>query len=291
MLTRGTAGLTARGSFQVDLSFLYTSYSARREGTSSTDTVVRPKVFIEQGILVPGYHQDQTGHEGALQLDLSYGLATRTTVYASLPLLEQKYYEIGHQGFSSVYNIRGLGDLVLGARQALYRSPQRTLVASLGFKVPTGRNGIIDDFDSTILEPTMQPGTGSGDVIGALQWSNVAPGKTQVSLSASYQAYTENGYRYAFGDEAIGALTLGRAFHRLTPSLQVKLYHRNPSHFVGDEVPSTGSTVLYLNAGLRYQAPEGLGFYGFLLLPAYRDVNDAQLAPSFSALLGLSKMF
>jgi len=36
---------------------------------------------------------------------------------------------------------------------------------------------------------------------------------------------------------------------------------------------------------------DGVGFYGYLLAPAYRDVNDAQLAPRFSALVGLSKTF
>jgi hypothetical protein len=291
MLTRGTAGLMGRGSFQVDVSFRYTDLSARRQGSSSTDTVVRPKVFIERGVLVPGYHQDLTGSESALQMDLAFGLASRTTLYASMPVFGQKYYEVGHQGFETVYNVRGIGDLVLGARQALYRSPQRTLVAGLGFKVPTGKNGIIDDYDATILEPTMQPGTGSGDLILALQWSSVAAGKTQLTLSGSYQAYSENDYRYDFGNETIGAATLSRAMGRLTPSLQVKLYNRAPSRFVEDDVPSTGSTMVYVNAGLRFQSPEGLGLYGFLLLPAYRDVNDAQLAPRFSVLLGLTKAF
>jgi hypothetical protein len=60
---------------------------------------------------------------------------------------------------------------------------------------------------------------------------------------------------------------------------------------LGEPVPSTGSTVLYLNAGVRYQMPDGLGFYGFLLLPAYRDLNDPQLAPRLSLLIGLSRTF
>ena len=291
MLTRGTAGLQARGRFQVDLSFRYTDLSARREGTSTTDSVVRPKVYIEEGVLIPGYHEDLSGSESALQLDLAYGLAARTTLYASMPVFSQKYYEIGHEGFETTYNVRGIGDLVLGARQALYSGPQRSLVAALGVKVPTGANDVIDDYDSTILEPTMQTGTGAGDLILALAWSSVVAGRMQLSCTGSFQAYSENDYRYDFGNEAIGAVTLSRAFSRLTPSLQAKLYTRGRSHFVGDEVPSTGSTVVYLNAGLRYQAANGPGFYAFLLLPAYRDVNDPQLAPRFSVLLGLSRTF
>jgi hypothetical protein len=34
-----------------------------------------------------------------------------------------------------------------------------------------------------------------------------------------------------------------------------------------------------------------VGFYGFFLAPLYRDVNDAQLAPRYSVLFGLSKAF
>jgi hypothetical protein len=53
MLTRGTAGMLGRGRFHVDLSFRYTDLGARREGTSETDSVVRPKVYIEEGVLIP----------------------------------------------------------------------------------------------------------------------------------------------------------------------------------------------------------------------------------------------
>lgn len=291
MLTRGTAGLLGRGRFHVDLSFRYSDLSARRDGTAETDTVVRPKVYVEEGVLVPGYHEDLSGSESALQVDFAYGLAERTTLYASVPAFSQKYFKVGHQGFETTYNVRGLGDLVVGARHALYRRPQRSLVAALGVKLPTGDNDRIDSFDSTILEPTMQPGTGAGDLILALAWSSVVGGAMQLTCTGSYQAYGENDYEYDFGDEGIVALTLSRGFGRLTPSLQAKLYTRGRSQFVGDAVPSTGSTVMYLNAGLRYQMPDGPGFYGFLLLPAYRDVNDPQLAPRFSLLFGLSRTF
>ena len=291
MLTRGTAGLLARGTFQVDLSFRHTDQSARRLGTEPTSTVVRPKVFIERQVLVPGYHEDLTGSESYLQLDFAWGVASRTTVFASLPVFGQKDYQVGHGEFGTSYDIRGLGDLVVGARQALYKGGQKSLVASLGVKVPTGENGVIDDFDATILDPTMQPGTGSGDVIPALQWSMVGPAGSQVSLSGSYQINTTNDYNYRFGSEGILAATASRAFGRLIPSLQLKLNLRGRATFVDEGVPSTGATIVYLNTGLRASTADNLGFYGFVLFPVYRDVNDTQLAPQFSFLIGLSKTF
>jgi len=291
MLTRGTAGLVEKGRLQVDVSFRHTDQSARRQGTEPTDTVIRPKVYLEEEVIVPGYHQDLTGSENYLQLDAAWGAGKKTTLYGSLPVFGQKDYEVGHGGTGTSYNIRGLGDLVVGARRSLVSGSQRSLVLSLGIKVPTGKNGILDDFDQTILDPTMQPGTGSGDVIPSLQWSMVGPGKAQVSLSGSYQINTTNDYRYRFGNEVIGALTTSRAFGRVTPSLQLKLNVRGRARFVDDGVPSTGATVLYTNVGLRTTTPEGLGFYGFALFPVYKDVNEAQLAPRWALLVGLSKTF
>ena len=90
---------------------------------------------------------------------------------------------------------------------------------------------------------------------------------------------------------AVLAATASRAFGRLAPSLQLKLNLRGRNTFLGQGVASTGATFVYLNTGLRGSTSENIGYYGFLLLPIYRDVNDAQLAPRFSVVLGLSKTF
>jgi hypothetical protein len=291
ILTRGAAGLVAPGAFQVDLSFRYTDVSARRAGRETADSVVRPKVLIERNLLVPGYHEDLRGSENALLFDVAWGAGQRTTAFASLPVFGQKSYDVGHGGITSSYNARGIGDLVLGGRRALYRGPRSALVTSVAVKLPTGRTGLIDRYDDTVLEPTLQPGSGSLDVVTTLQWSTVAAGGTRLAVAGSYQITSANDHRYRFGNDAIGAITASRSFGRFTPSLQVKLNARARSRFVGQDVPSTGGMIAYLNAGLRVRSSEGVGFYGYILLPAYREVNDAQLAPRFSTVVGLSNTF
>ena len=72
--------------------------SSRLEGSEGTDTVVRPKVFLETGEIIPGYHEDRQGSESFLQVDAAWGVASSTTVFASLPLSTHKYYVIGHGG-------------------------------------------------------------------------------------------------------------------------------------------------------------------------------------------------
>ncbi len=291
MLTRGASGLMGPGAFQFDVSFRYTDMSTRLQGGDPTDLVIRPKVLLEAGQIIPEYHEDREGTESFLQLDAAWGVAAATTVFASLPVLTHKYYVIGHGGTQTTYNARGVGDLVIGARRALVRGPGRMLVASLGVQLPLGKSGVLDEYDSTILDPTLQPGTGSGDVITALQWSTAGPGRTEIALSGTYQINTPNGHDYRFANQAIAAVTVGRPLGRVTPSLQVKLFSQGRSQLRGGDVPSTGATVVYLNAGLRYRSAEGVGLYGHVLVPAYRQVNDAQLAPRFSILFGLSKAF
>jgi hypothetical protein len=184
-----------------------------------------------------------------------------------------------------------LGDLVVGARHALVRTARRALVASFAVKLPTGPNDRIDSYDATILDPTLQPGTGSGDVLTALQWSTVAPGRTEVVISGSYQINTRNDYLYQFADQVITAVTVGRPLGAVTPSVQLKLVSQGRSELDGTDVPSTGGTIAYVNAGLRFRSADGFSVYGFVLMPAYRHVNDAQLAPRFSVVLGMGKAF
>jgi hypothetical protein len=291
LLTRGTSGLMGRGGLQIDVSYRYTDMSRRLEGRSRTGTVIRPKVLIEKGEVIPGYHEDLTGSEAFLHLDVAYGLRPATTAFVSAPLLGQRSYQIGHGGVQTRYNVRGIGDPVVGVRQALARSPGRILVASLGVELPLGRTDTIDQYDATILDPTLQPGTGSGDLIAALQWSTTAPGRTEFALSGTYQANTTNEHGYRFGNQVIAAATLSRPMGAVVPSLQVKLFDQGRSRFAGSELSSTGSTLVYLNAGLRYRSSEGVSLYGHVLVPAYRRVNDAQLAARFSVLFGLAKAF
>ena len=115
-----------------------------------------------------------------------------------------------------------------------------SLVAAVGVKLD-GKNDVIDEYDSTILDPTMQPGTGVRDVIVTLLWRTLAPGGTELGLSGSYQINTTNSYDYKFGNQGIAAATLSRPLGRLIPSFQLKLVGQAHSFFVGSAAKSTGA--------------------------------------------------
>jgi hypothetical protein len=56
-------------------------------------------------------------------------------------------------------------------------------------------------------------------------------------------------------------------------------------------VPSTGGRVLYVTPGLRVSLPKRASLYSFVQIPAYRYVNEEQLAPTVGGVVGISKSF
>jgi hypothetical protein len=145
------------------------------------------------------------------------------------------------------------------------------------------------DYDGSILDPMLQPGSGSLDLVGSVQIARPAWGLNW-SLAGSYQRTTANELEYRFGDEVIATLSAGRVVAgALSASLQAKWIHKARSEFHGEGVPSTGYTFGYLVPGIRLALPGQTAFYGFFHVAVHRHVNDAQLAPSAAFLLGFSK--
>ena len=54
---------------------------------------------------------------------------------------------------------------------------------------------------------------------------------------------------------------------------------------------ASGHDVVYLTPGVRVRGPAGVGLYTFFQAPVYRYVNEAQLAPSYGWLVGLTRSF
>ena len=176
MVTRGAGGLLARKAFRVDLSYRSTDDSVLMNGSDTTNVVTRPKVDFEDGLVRPGFHQDLGGTARFLQLDLAYGLSGRTTLIASAPVYTHRSYEVGHL-FSLTEDDKtsGLGDTLVGARHALAASADWSLVVGAGLEMPTGDYRLIAPsalFDIGILDPMLQPGSGSWDVLLNAQGSH-----------------------------------------------------------------------------------------------------------------------
>jgi hypothetical protein len=149
------------------------------------------------------------------------------------------------------------------------------------------------DFDGTLLDPTLQPGTGSLDVVPGVQYSTrLSRLGADLLLAGSYQLTRANDVRYRFGNEGILTAGLSRALGpTASASLQAKLYRKERSRFAEANVPSTGATVVYVTPGGRLGRAATGQAYAFVQLPVFRRVNETQLAPRFSLLFGISRTF
>jgi hypothetical protein len=289
--TRGGGSVQARGSWRVDVSLRSTDDTDSRRGGHETDQVLRPKVYFEQQRVVPFFHQDRDGRGRFLQVDVGYGLFARTTVYASIPAATQRLQDVRHGAVTTAYDVWGVGDGLVGVRQAL--ALRGALVGGLAVKTPLGRSGLLDSYDGTVLEPTLQPGSGAWGLVSSLQYSS-GPVLRDVSwsASASQELTTTNARAYRFGADSIGTLGLSRPLGRLvTASLQGKLFHKGRSTYRGVGVGSTGGTTAYLTPGLRVRGPAAVGLYAYFQVPVYRYVNETQLAPRRGWLVGINRSF
>ena len=290
LLTRGANGLLPAKKFRLDVSFGYADQAVLMHGSQEVDAVYRPRVFLERQLVIPGFHRDLAGYDRVLQADLTYGLSSRVNVVASVPLAIWHAHDVAHGAVAQEFGTVGLGDSLLGVRLSL--RPRR-LVGGFSVKVPTGRHDIGGEFGGGIQDPTLQPGTGAFDFVGMLMYSWRADRLgLDFAVAASYQATTTNSLDYRFGSQAITTVGVAHSVtSRLTVSLQGKLFHQDRSQYLGQGVPSTGGTFVYLTPGLRLRAQRGFSMYAFLLLVPYRYVNEAQLAPRAAILTGVSKLF
>lgn len=290
-------GPLAKHAFRLDLSYRYVDQSRKRAGSSATDEVVTPGVEFATGELEPNHHRElRTGYQ-LVQADMSFGLTEQLTLLASIPLLSVKHHEHivledDEETFSDADGTTGFGDVQIGARYSFLASSRDLLLASAAIKLPTGPYEKLDS-EGEITEPTLQPGTGSTDVLAGLIYSRqLRPNKSEVFLDGSYRWNSTSSLDYRMGDEfrAAAGLTfaLGGSW---IGSMQLNLRHGGRDRFVEADVPSTGSTLMNVTPGLRFQASPRLALYAFVPVPIYQRVNEAQLAPKFGVVVGLSRRF
>jgi hypothetical protein len=297
MVTRGANGLLPKGSWRVDLAFRATDDTALMNGSNEVTVVRRPKVDFENGVVRPAFHQDVGGHARFLQLDVGYGLTSRTSVVVSAPVLTHRAYEVGHPpALTETYATWGVGDTLVGARHSFLTSSSHSLVAGFGIELPTGPHKLVTPaalFDVGILDPMLQPGSGSIDFVANLQYSlHLSGSGLDLTAASMYQANTTNDIAYRYGNDAIASVTGARAItHYLRASLQLKSTYRTRSLFRGEPVSSTGATTVYVIPGLSTTLPARFSLYAFVPVPVYRYVRDDQIAPRTSIVVGVARTF
>lgn len=307
LLTRTDGPQLTRGSFRIDLGWRFVDQDARRYGASEVAVagsdeapVLRPRVDFTSGRLRPNYHQEFAARQAAFEVDVAYGVTTRLSALAAVPVRSR--YAVDHLFFPApgvdlhadaggdpsrqTWSIAGWGDAQVGLRYGLARG----LTAGFALKLPTGATDRVDEYGQ-IDDPMHQPGTGALGIIGTLQ-ADGRVGRFDWLASGSFQRNRESARGYRFGDETIVAAGVSRALTGpLGATLQAKVQHVRRNAFLGEPSPSTGATLVSLAPGLRVRVPLSGTVYGSLQMPLYRRVNEGQLAARWIVALGIAKAF
>ena len=192
---------------------------------------------------------------------------------------------------------RNLGDVkVVGRYQGF--TPQCNFGVLYGVKLPTGSdNETGTSTDVTAPGPApidrgLQPGTGTTDAIVGAYYSNGIGQDWDYFTQVLFQKALNSRNQYKPGDNS--SLNLGlryAGFSAASPLLQLNYrYVRHDEGANADQI-STGGTLLYLSPGISAAISTQASVYGFVQFPLYQDVNGVQLAPRYTASVGVRYSF
>jgi Putative MetA-pathway of phenol degradation len=191
-----------------------------------------------------------------------------------------------------------LGDIkLIGSYQGFL--PAHNLGVQLGVKLPTGRYGTAVEFNSgpkagTPLDASLQPGTGSTDVILGAYYYRAISENFDIIVNGQYQSALQEkmhqpGNDYRPGNSATLSFGVRYDAHPTwVPQLQLNLLHKSADQGALADLPDTVGTVLYVSPGLTARVLPKLQVYGFAQLPVYSNLDGFQLFPRFTISVGFS---
>jgi hypothetical protein len=194
-----------------------------------------------------------------------------------------------------------LGDLkLIASYQGLL--PTNNLGVQLGVKLPSGQYGTAVQFYSgpnagTPLDASLQPGTGSTDVIVGAYYYQAISQNFDAFLNGQFQAAIKQRMDQPGNDFRPGnALTMSVGLRyegepRWVPQLQLNLLHKAPDEGALADVQNTAGSVVYVSPGITVQLSTSLHMFAFAQLPVYSNLYGIQLFPRWTGSAGMSYAF
>lgn len=159
-------------------------------------------------------------------------------------------------------------------------------------KAPSGDYRIRDAFGA-IERPDLQPGSGSWDLTGAVQYQHRLGGSEwSIFLGGWGGLNGTNDLNYSFGDQISLTAGITRATPgRLRLSMQAGFLAIAKDRFLRAPVTATGLRSWTVTPGGRLRLGPGLSAYLFAKVPVVTRVHEAQLRPKVDILAGFSRTF
>ena len=285
--TSGMLDVPAEGQTRVDLRFEFIDQNQPRSGSDD--------VSVGE---ISSHHDEVRTINRNLLATIEHAFAGGWQLGLTLPLIDRSHHHIHnhhHDGevlhLDDNWDFREIGDLRLNLRRTVVSDPQRQLGVSIGVKLPSGSTDVDND-DGDEAERSLQPGTGTTDLLLGAGWRGVLDGGAAASISVAAQLATGEPDDYRPGHRF--QLDLGYE-HPLTArlTLPVQLNFLVRARDQGDEAETddSGMQSIGLSPGLIFEAGGGLRLYGFYQRPLYQHVHGVQLTSHWSAVLGASQTF
>jgi hypothetical protein len=245
---------------------------------------------------LPRHHDEvrTLNKNGILTIDHNFDANWGLT--ATLPLVSRDHEHIhNHAGgkLPENWEFTQPGDArLLGRYQLQGNHPANVYGVMAGAKLPTGdftvRNGTSD-----VAERTLQPGTGTTDLLLGAFWNDTLPIPDSgwfAQVFGQVPFYKHAGFRPGYQLQA----DLGYTYHPLDAlalTLQLNTVRKGLDSGPEAEREDSGSWTVSLSPGISYAVSDSANLYGFVQVPIYRYVNGMQLAASWAALAGISCRF
>lgn len=194
-----------------------------------------------------------------------------------------------------------IGDLKLIASYQGFL-PTHNLGIQLGVKLPSGQYGTAVEFYSgpnagTPLDASLQPGTGSTDLIVGAYYYQAISQDFDAFVDAQFQAAVKQHMDQPGNDFRPGnslTMSLGLRYEanpRWVPQLQLNLLHKAPDQGALADVQNTAGSVVYVSPGVTVQLSANLHVFTFAQLPVYSNLYGIQLFPRWTGSAGVTYAF
>jgi hypothetical protein len=286
---------------KMDLRYDYLNQDQLRSGTKTISSAAASQITNDGN---PQEVEKYTTNN-YLTLGIDYSVNHDWGVNVQVPYIDRKHSTLGigsdgtfpaDGAFDS--HTRNLGDIrVVGRYQGF--TPHCNFGILYGLKLPTGsytQTGTSTDPNnpgvSAPIDRGLQPGTGTTDAILGAYYTDSLGQNWDYFTQALYQKALNSRNDYKPGDGF--NLNFGLRYAGITsfaPQLQFNYrYVRHDEGANADQV-STGGTLLYISPGITVPLGTQLSVFGFVQLPLYQDVNGVQLAPRYTASVGVHYSF
>jgi hypothetical protein len=285
-------GYSATAGWRLDVEYDYIHQDELRSGTRSI------------GGVPDGSELERETLNRYVTTGISYSPNSAWNINLLVPYVMRTHSTFGDfesgqplNGLSSSHS-SSLGDVrLIGGYQGLL--PTNNLGVQLGVKLPTGHYGTAVDFSGgpnagTPLDASLQPGTGSTDVIVGAYYYQAISQDFDFFANGQFQSAVKHhmdqpGDDYRPGNST--TVSFGLRYENtplVVPQLQVNLLHKSRDQGALADIQSTAGNVAYISPGLTAKVVSNLHVYGFVQVPFYSNLYGYQLFPRYTASVGVS---